>query len=61
MTANTSGQTPEEPSAQTHNRSTAAGEQAYQRAQVAKLDEAVANGDVDPADLPEAPPPLSWT
>ncbi|GAA4369807.1 hypothetical protein GCM10023088_20460 [Actinomadura verrucosospora] len=57
MTANTSGQKPEEQPAQTHNRSYAAGEQAYQREKIAELDEAVANGTV----VPEEPPhPLSW-
>ncbi|MEV4006318.1 hypothetical protein [Actinomadura sp. NPDC049753] len=61
MSDTTSGQTPEEQPAKTHNRSTMAGEQAYQREQVEKLDAAVASGEVDPKDLPQAPPPLSWT
>ncbi|MES9604537.1 hypothetical protein [Actinomadura sp. NPDC000929] len=62
MSDTTSGQTPEEQQpAQTHNRSTAAGEQAYQREKIAELDAAVANGEVDPKDLPQPPPPLSWT
>ena len=61
MTANTSGQKPEEQPGQTHNRSYAAGELAYQQAQIDKLAKDVEDGKVDPKDLPEPPSPTSWT
>ncbi|WP_329093421.1 hypothetical protein OG979_04910 [Actinomadura citrea] len=61
MSANASGQKPEEQPAQTHNRSYAAGEQAYQESKIKELAEAVESGEVDPKDLPQSPPPLSWT
>ncbi|MGI5202962.1 hypothetical protein ACQEU6_15475 [Spirillospora sp. CA-108201] len=59
MSANPSGQKPEEQPAQ--DRSTMFGEQAYQQQKIAELDQAVADGTVKPEDLPTPPPPLSWT
>lgn len=61
MTANPSGQKPEEPPAQTYPQANAVSEQAYQRGKIAELAQAVKSGEVDPKDLPQPPPPLSWT
>lgn len=61
MSANTSGQKPEEQPAPSHNRSYAAGEQAYQQEKIKELAADVKSGKVDPKDLPKSPPPLSWT
>ena len=59
--ANTTPAQPAGGSTPDPRRSYAAGEQEYQREKIAELDQAVASGEVDPADLPEPPPPLSWT
>ncbi|MGC4952405.1 hypothetical protein ACLQ2P_04195 [Actinomadura citrea] len=58
--ANTTPAQPAEGSTPDPRRSYVSGEQAYQRERIEELDQAVANGEVNPEDLPE-PPPLSWT
>ncbi|GGP91545.1 hypothetical protein BKA00_000535 [Actinomadura coerulea] len=56
MTANPSGQKPEEQAPQ-ENQSTVAGDSAYEQRRAAEHDAGVANGTVTPE---EPPHPLSW-